>query len=216
MELLLSCLLQKPNTCWRCTCQGKQLHQRLPDPPPPKNPNRKVQNTQTGQEGCTLLTSRVSLLCNSMHYTLSLNPPAAPHQLPEAPVWGDPPFQSPLLCSAALRLATMATCTGETPAREASSVHVCLLKASISISLAEHPFRKAGTFHMGVSLHVRGKAGWRSCFQPWLETFSMKPEAVYFIFPLKVVTEGKDKVEKALKSNLLSLFGHVSSPGQMG
>lgn len=44
----------------------------------------------------------------------------------------------------------------------------------------------------------------------------MKPEAVHFIFPFKVVTEGKDKVEKALKSNLLSLFGHVSSPGQMG
>lgn len=33
VKFSLGSLLQKPNTCWRCTCLGKQLHQQLPDPP---------------------------------------------------------------------------------------------------------------------------------------------------------------------------------------
>lgn len=62
---------------------GQTAPSAAPRSPSSQKTKQKVQNTQTGQEGCTLLTSTVSLLCNSMHYTLSLNPPHLPTSSPK-------------------------------------------------------------------------------------------------------------------------------------
>lgn len=100
------------------------------------------------------LVSRVSPLCNSMHYMLSL-PSVSVQHLKRRFL-----FPSLLLCSVAPRLVTTQAETDQVQPQTRLCVCLCVrvLKLSISISPAKHPFLKKGTFHMGVSLHI-GRRG---------------------------------------------------------
>lgn len=85
-------------------------------------------------------TSKVSPLCNSMHYMLSL---------PSNTSRGDSHFPGLLLCSLAPRLVTTQAETDPVNSRLQ-----CMFKLHISVSTAKHSSLETGIFHMGVSLQI--------------------------------------------------------------